>query len=151
MDIPHRPTNISLGLLLNWAARSSKSSGIRPWLRQQAVVPEPERKAFWDKLERKRQKYAEDPDAPAPPSRYKKVLLASLPPGSEEPEIWHRRAGLAALAGPGGSQGRCGAVASWSGRRRPLYHPRGHAWTGRRPHVPVCPLHGDRNGTLSGS
>ena len=38
-----------------------EGSGIRPWLRQQAVVPEPERKEFWDKLERKRQKYAEDP------------------------------------------------------------------------------------------
>src|SRR4051794_23564110 len=109
-------------------------SGIRPWLRQQAVVPEPERNTFWDKLERKRQKYAEDPDAPAPPPRYKKVLLASLPPGSEEPEIWHRRAGLGSLGRPVGSQGPCGAVASRSGRRRPLYPPRGR---GRRPHVPI--------------
>ena len=87
-----------------------EGSGIRPWLRQQAVVPEPERKAFWDKLERKRQKYAEDPDAPAPPSRYKKVLLASLPPGSEEPEIWHRRAGLGSLGRP-----RWVARAVWRG------------------------------------
>src|SRR3954451_20876640 len=101
---------MSLGLLLSWAARSSKSSGIRSWLRQQAVVPEPERKEFWDKLERKRQKYAEDPDAPAPPSRYRQVLLASLPPGSEEPEIWHRRAGLGSLGRP-----RWVARAVWRG------------------------------------
>ena len=87
-----------------------EGSGIRPWLRQQAVVPEPERKEFWDKLERKRQKYAEDPAAPAPSQRYKKVLLASLPPGSEEPEIWHRRAGLGSLGRP-----RWVARAVWRG------------------------------------
>src|SRR4051794_13919486 len=87
-----------------------EGSGIRPWLRQQAVVSESERKEFWDKLERKRRKYAKNPDAPEPPARYKKALLASLPPGSEDPEIWHRRAGLGSLGRP-----RWVARALWRG------------------------------------
>jgi hypothetical protein len=82
------------------------------WLRKAVVVPERERKAFWDKLERKRLRFEERPRAERPHlwPRYREALRKAMPDGAEEPLIWYRSAGLGSLGRP-----RWVAQAMWRG------------------------------------
>jgi hypothetical protein len=82
------------------------------WLRKLVIVPEDERDAFWDKLEKKRRRFLAKPEAERPQlwSRYREALQAALPLGSGEPEIWYRSAGLGSLGRP-----RWVAQAQWCG------------------------------------
>ena len=86
-----------------------KPSGPRHWLREQTIVPEAERQAFWDKLEGKREEHAKRGGA-GPQPRYLKALLAALPAGSTPPDLFHRAAGLGSLGRP-----RWVARAIWRG------------------------------------
>jgi hypothetical protein len=88
----------------------TETEGTHQWLREQSLVPEAERREFWDNLEKKRAKFVKDPHPPEPQPRYRKALLASLPQGAERPEVWHRRAGLGSLGRP-----RWVARATWQG------------------------------------
>lgn len=82
------------------------------WLRKAVVVPERERRSFWEKLERKRLRF-EGRTASGRPElwpRYRDALRAAMPPGAEEPLIWYRSAGLGSLGRP-----RWVAQAMWRG------------------------------------
>jgi hypothetical protein len=82
------------------------------WLRKLVIVPEDARHDFWDKLDKKRRRFLAQPEAERPKlsPRYHEALLAALPAGSGEPEIWYRSAGLGSLGRP-----RWVARARWRG------------------------------------
>ena len=82
------------------------------WLREIVAVPEAERTSFWVKLEKKRKKFEKQPESARPRlwPRYRAAIAASLPPGSDEPVIWYRSAGLGSLGRP-----RWVAQAEWRG------------------------------------
>ncbi|WP_421989404.1 DUF2252 family protein [Roseococcus sp.] len=82
------------------------------WLRKAVIVPERERKSFWDKLDRKRLRFDERPDTERPQlwPRYREALTRALPAGAEPPLIWYRSAGLGSLGRP-----RWVAQAMWQG------------------------------------
>jgi len=82
------------------------------WLRKAVVVPERERKSFWDKLERKRLRFEERPRSERPNlwPRYREALRKAMPADAEEPLIWYRSAGLGSLGRP-----RWVAQALWRG------------------------------------
>ena len=92
-----------------------ESSAMHRWLREQTIVPEDERKLFWDELEverllRKDQARDKNPRYPSIPQRFEQILRASLPPDAGEPDIWYRSAGLGSLGRP-----RYVARAAWRG------------------------------------
>jgi hypothetical protein len=76
------------------------------------MVPEGHRQEFWDKLKRKRKKFEVRTEAERPKlwPRYEAALRATLPPGSDEPRIWYRSAGVGSLGRP-----RWVAQAQWCG------------------------------------
>jgi len=92
-----------------------ESSEMHRWLRQQTIVPENERKRFWDDLEKERGQPADrarDRQAPYPaiPPRFEQMLRSSLPADAGKPDVWYRSAGLGSLGRP-----RFAARAAWRG------------------------------------
>lgn len=92
-----------------------ESIAMHRWLREQTIVPEDDRKLFWDELEaeriqRKDQAHGKHPPYPSIPPRFEQTLRASLPPDAGEPDIWYRSAGLGSLGRP-----RFVARAAWRG------------------------------------
>ena len=66
------------------------------------IVPEEERRDFWTKLEKRRRKFEDQPEAERPRlwRRYREALMAAMPPGVLGSEIWCRSAGLGSLGRP---------------------------------------------------
>lgn len=71
------------------------------WLRAALVVPESERRHFWDKLA---------PKSGKPSARWLDALRQALPPGAEGLRVWPRVAGTGSLGRP-----RWVALAEWRG------------------------------------
>jgi hypothetical protein len=100
------PDAVAEGILAGYAAGLAAPAPVvldhdHAWLRAHLVLDDAARAKFWAKMA---------PKPGKPPERWRRALLAALPPGAEAPRIWRRTAGTGSLGRP-----RWVALAEWRG------------------------------------